>query len=74
MPRVKLPMPISGGVMLSYKCPAACRHCMYACSPQWDADWITLKALEDLLTQLASRAFYTHLGDNFSQPLPIKAT
>jgi hypothetical protein len=51
--RVKTPQPISGGVMLSYRCSAACRHCMYACSPQWQADWMTEEALERLLSQLA---------------------
>ena len=41
MTRVPIPRPISGGIMLSYKCTAACQHCMYACSPRWDADWIS---------------------------------
>ncbi|MBL7200393.1 MAG: hypothetical protein ISS56_09610 [Anaerolineae bacterium] len=41
MKRVKVPPQASGGLMLSYKCSAACRHCMYACSPKWDADWIS---------------------------------
>jgi hypothetical protein len=50
--RVKVPRPISGGVMLSYKCSAACRHCMYACSPKWKADWMTEGALERLLSRL----------------------
>ena len=39
--------------MLSYKCPAECRHCMYACSPQWAGDWITVDQLERYLPQLA---------------------
>jgi hypothetical protein len=51
--RVKIPRPVSGGVMLTYKCSAACRHCMYACSPQWKADWITEEALYRLLSKLA---------------------
>jgi hypothetical protein len=55
MTRVKVPQPISGGVMLTYKCSAACRHCMYACSPQWRADWMTEEDLEALLSQLAGR-------------------
>ena len=55
MARVKLPRPISGGVLLTYRCSAACRHCMYACSPRWPADWITRAGLEQLLTQLAGR-------------------
>ncbi len=48
-----IPKPISGGIFLSYKCNSACRHCMYACSPRWSADWISEKALEKILTQLA---------------------
>lgn len=39
--------------MLSYKCPAKCRHCMYFCSPKWTADWITVDQLERSLPQLA---------------------
>lgn len=51
--RVTIPQPISGGLILSYKCSAACRHCMYACSPQWDGDWIEEETLEQGLAQLA---------------------
>ncbi|MGC9350165.1 MAG: radical SAM protein [Anaerolineae bacterium] len=51
--RIDIPVPISGGVMLSYACSATCRHCMYACSPQWPADWISEGDLEQLLSQLA---------------------
>jgi hypothetical protein len=55
MTKAKIPQPISGGLLLSYKCSAACRHCMYACSPQWKADWIAREELEQLLSQLAGR-------------------
>jgi hypothetical protein len=55
MTRVKVPQPISGGLLLSYKCSAACRHCMYACSPKWKADWISREDLEAVLSQLARR-------------------
>ena len=41
--------------MLSYKCSAACRHCMYACSPKWQGDWISENDLEGGLSQLAGR-------------------
>ena len=54
MKRVKVPRPVSGGLLLSYKCSAACRHCMYACSPKWKADWITEKDLEEGLAELAT--------------------
>lgn len=53
MERIKIPQPISGGLMLSYKCSAECRHCMYACSPKWAGDWITEDELEKYLPQLA---------------------
>ena len=51
----KVPPPISGGLLLSYKCSAACRHCMYACSPKWKGDWIAREDLEEVLSQLAGR-------------------
>ena len=53
MPKVRIPPPISGGLMLSYKCSATCRHCMYACSPQWKADWMDEQDLERILTYLS---------------------
>jgi hypothetical protein len=53
MARIRLPPPISGGLMLSYKCSAACRHCMYACSPQWKADWVAEEDLQKCLSLLA---------------------
>jgi hypothetical protein len=53
MMTIPVPAPISGGLILSYKCSAACRHCMYACSPAWKADWIAEADLEAILEQLA---------------------
>jgi hypothetical protein len=53
MARIKIPSPVSGGLILSYKCSAACRHCMYLCSPKWSADWISIEDLQTCLTQLA---------------------
>lgn len=53
MNRIKVPRPVSGGLMLSYKCTAACRHCIYICSPEWEADWISESDLEKGLSVLA---------------------
>jgi hypothetical protein len=53
MTRIKIPPPVSGGLMLSYKCSAECRHCMYACSPRWAGDWISEEDLARGLPQLA---------------------
>lgn len=51
--KIKIPAPISGGLILSYKCNARCSQCMYACSPKWAADWISQDDLETMLNQLA---------------------
>ncbi len=48
-----LPAPVSGGLILSYKCSAECLHCMYACSPKWPGDWISEEDLGTILAQLA---------------------
>ena len=53
MSKLRIPAPVSGGLMLSYKCQAACRHCMYACSPRWSGDWMTEDEIEQCLTRLA---------------------
>ncbi len=39
--------------MLSYKCTGTCKHCMYSCSPEWDADWISEADIKHYLLQLA---------------------
>ena len=63
MTRAKIPQPISGGLLLSYKCSAECRHCMYACSPKWKGDWIAKEDLEEVLSQLAGRIRPSPWGD-----------
>jgi hypothetical protein len=50
---IRLPRPISLGFILSYKCSASCKHCMYACSPKWKDEWITNEDLYKTLTQMA---------------------
>lgn len=39
--------------MLSYRCNAECRHCMYACAPQWKEGWISTEDLATMLEQLS---------------------
>ncbi len=55
MKKLIVPEPISGGLLLSYKCSSGCKHCMYACSPKWDADWLSEEDLQNYLSQLAGR-------------------
>ena len=54
--------PVSVGVFLSYRCSGECRHCMYACSPRWKADWISEKDLEKVLSQLSGLIQSSPLG------------
>lgn len=46
--------PTDLGIILSYKCQCACKHCLYNCGPQW-ADWMSPETLEEAL--LATRAW-----------------
>ena len=50
---IRLPKPISFGFLLSYKCSAACKHCMYACSTKWKNEWISNENLYKILAQMA---------------------
>ena len=45
--------PVSGGLLLSYKCTGECMHCMYACSSRWQADWIGEEAAWQILAGVA---------------------
>lgn len=46
--------PVSGGLLLSYKFNSECRHCMYACSQKWEADWIDREEAKKVLIQFAN--------------------
>ena len=61
---IKIPKPISGGLILSYKCNAECQHCMYACSPKWKDDWISKNNLYKILEQLADKIEPSPYGSN----------
>jgi len=64
MTRLPIPEPLSGGIFLTYKCNARCKHCMYACSPRWEADWLSEEDAQKILTQLAAglRGRYPYPG------------
>ncbi|UCH13070.1 MAG: 4Fe-4S cluster-binding domain-containing protein [Bacteroidales bacterium] len=51
--KIRLPQPISLGFLLSYKCSASCKHCMYACSSKWKDDWISHEDLYKILSRMA---------------------
>lgn len=60
----KIPELVSGGVMLSYTCDSACRHCMYRCSPQAPEDWMSIEVLEKVYCDLKNekRLHSVHLA------------
>jgi MoaA/NifB/PqqE/SkfB family radical SAM enzyme len=60
--RIKIPSPISGGLILSYTCSAECRHCIYACSKKWAPDWISENDLEKILSQLSGKIMPSPFG------------
>ncbi|MEX2753360.1 MAG: hypothetical protein Q6366_016050, partial [Candidatus Freyarchaeota archaeon] len=62
--KLLLSKPVSAGIFLSYKCSSKCRHCMYACSPAWGADWISKGDLERVLVQLASTILPSPMGSD----------
>jgi len=64
MSKMHIPEPISGGILLSYKCISECKHCMYASSPRWKADWISQKDAEKILAQLAEKILPSPFGPN----------
>lgn len=61
---IKIPQPKSTGLMLSYKCNARCLHCMYACSPEWKADWLSQDRLKDIIEILAGNIVSAFPGED----------
>ncbi len=46
----------SAGIILSYHCRSACKHCLYACGPKWN-DWMSESDVEDALDAIESSWF-----------------
>lgn len=40
--------PVDLGIILSYRCNVACKHCLYACGPSWE-EWMSLDNLREAL-------------------------
>lgn len=55
MEKFEVNQPVSGGLFLTYKCTGACKHCMYACSPNWNADWIDPEGARKVLFLLSDK-------------------
>ncbi len=63
--------PEFAGLILTYRCTCACRHCLYACSPRWER-WVEASVLRDSVAALAAlpRPPSVHLagGEAFLDP------
>ncbi len=59
MQKLILPKPISCGIFLTYRCPAKCKHCLYASSPKWKPDFISLEKTEIILNKLSKYLVYS---------------
>ena len=53
----------SGGLITNYYCTSKCRHCLYACSPKWDKEYINPeKAREYLIIIKSLNCGSIHIG------------
>ncbi|AEF82564.1 radical SAM protein [Leadbettera azotonutricia] len=56
------------GIMVNYKCTAACRHCLYSCSPGWEDGYINEKTAREicrLLVKGGCRSVHIGGGEPF---------
>jgi len=59
---------LHGGIMANYRCTAACRHCLYACSPERTDGYITESTADtvaDLLIAGGCRSVHIGGGEPF---------
>jgi hypothetical protein len=56
------------GIILSYRCQCACKHCLYNCGPQW-GDWMSPQTLREAL--LATRAWRHRFQIHFTGGEPF---
>lgn len=53
MNKLILPKPYSCGIFLTYRCSAKCKHCLYASSPRWKDDFLSLENAEKIIKKLS---------------------
>ena len=53
----------SGGIITNYFCSSTCRHCLYACSPRWEKNYISESILYDIIHKIKElRCHSVHIG------------
>jgi hypothetical protein len=60
----RIPPLIAGGIMPSWRCSNACRHCLYYCSPRQPDEWMDLGLARRIFAALARepRLVELHIG------------
>ena len=54
---ILIPPLVDGGVMLSWRCSNACRHCLYRCSPKQPDEWMTPDLADRVFEALAKEPY-----------------
>jgi hypothetical protein len=63
MRQCKIPRLSSGGLITSYYCTSTCRHCLYACSPKWEKQYIDKESAIQLMGKIkAAGCRSIHIG------------
>ena len=53
----------AGGLITNYYCSSKCKHCLYACSPNWPKEYISRKNAEKYLEFTRTLNNYSlHIG------------
>jgi len=53
----------SGGLITNYYCTSRCRHCLYACSPSWEKQYIDAETTEKTLAKIKALGCHSiHIG------------
>ncbi|MDY6988437.1 MAG: radical SAM protein [Thermodesulfobacteriota bacterium] len=53
----------SGGLITNYYCTSRCRHCLYACSPSWERQYIDAETTEKTLARIKALGCHSvHIG------------
>lgn len=54
---------LSGGLITNYYCTSKCAHCLYACSPKWDKEYISPEQAKTNFQKVQSLGcFSVHIG------------
>lgn len=66
---------LSGGIITNYYCTSQCRHCLYACSPHWDKEYMnreTLIRVFKKIRDLGCGSVHVGGGEPFLDPDGLK--